>query len=68
MRPQPKEDMYMKKMISLIVVFALALVLVRAITGCPSIHIAVIAEKSAVCSVLAISAGRQGQDLQNHRV
>ena len=58
----------MKKMISMIVVCALALVMVTGLTGCTSSNNEATAEKAAVCYVLANTANSQGLNLNSPMV
>lgn len=58
----------MKKIISMIVVCALALAMVTGLTGCTPSNNDAVAEKAAVCYVLANTACSQGLNLQSPMV
>lgn len=58
----------MKKMISMIVVCALALAMVTGLTGCASSNNEATTEKAAVCYVLANTANSQGLNLNSPMV
>lgn len=68
-KPSLKEDMNMKKMISMIVVCVLTFAtMVTGLTGCASNNNEATAEKAAVCYVLANTANSQGLNLNSPMV
>jgi len=68
MKPPLKEDMNMKKIISMLIVCTMALTMVTGLTGCTSGNDATEAEKAAVCYVLANTANSQGLNLNSPMV